>query len=120
VDKQQMEDILARVRYKDWTFHVEERGDHLVLQARFPEADLVTGEVEQQHGRKWILSKHMTKSEVVTTAFKAVLTAEEHEVRERFRYRGRMVFGPHFDVDALHEVARRVEVREDPKSVAAD
>jgi hypothetical protein len=80
----------------------------------------MTGEVETQHGRKWILSKHMTKSEVVTTAFKAVMTAEEHEIREKFRYGGRMIFGPHFNVDALHEVAHKIEVREDPKSVAVD
>jgi|SRR6267142_454287 len=118
--KQGMEEILALVKYKDWSFHVEERGDHLFMQVRFPDPDLVTGAVETQHGRKWILSKFMTRSEVVTTAFKAVLTAEEHEVREKFRYRKRMVFGPHFDVEALHEVAGRLDLRDDPKSVAVD
>jgi len=113
-------DILSKVKYKDWSFHVEQRGDLFYMQARFPEPDLVTGVVEMQHGRKWILSKYMTKSEVVTTAFKAVITAEEHEIREKFRYNGRMIFGPHFDIDALWSVARQIEVREDPKSVAVD
>jgi len=60
-----------------------------------------TGEICRQTGRKWYLSPFMTKSEVVQTALKAVLTAEEHEARESFRYRGSAIFGPHFDVDSL-------------------
>jgi hypothetical protein len=46
----------------------------------------------------------MTRSEVVQTALKAVLSAEEHEARERFLYKGKAVFGPHFDVDVLHSI----------------
>jgi hypothetical protein len=53
------------------------------------------------HGRKWRLSPHMTDSEIVSTAFKAFLTAEEHECRERFRFKGQRIFGPHLDVHAL-------------------
>lgn len=60
-----------------------------------------------QHGRKWFLSPHMTKSEVVLTALKAVLTFEEHETRERFLYRGRAIFDPHYDVDLLWEMRGR-------------
>jgi hypothetical protein len=126
-----MEAILADVKFGDWKFHVEEKTvlvgvarftSVYYLQVRFLEPDLVTDRDEMQHGRKWILSKHMTKSEIVTTAFKAVLTAMEHEVREKFRYKGRMIFGPHFDVDALHEIAtrRNMELREDPTSIARD
>lgn len=115
-----VKEILRSVRYKDWQFRVEERGDHMFLQVVFTEADLVSKEPAVQHGRKWILSKHMTKSEVVTTAFKAVITAEEHECRERFRYMGRAIFGPHYNVDALHSVAYRIELREDPASISND
>ncbi len=135
--KEMMEAILEQVKYKDWTFHVEQKTEYIdgggymgqsdgeyrnffYLQVRFPDADLMTGEIEMQHGRKWILSKYMTKSEIVTTAFKAIMTAEEHEIREKFRYRGRMIFGPHFNVDALHRIAREIEVRSDPKSIAVD
>lgn len=125
------ESILSDVKYKDWAFHVEVRSrvvdaakglyaSDYYMQVRFPDADLVTGEVETQHGRKWILSEHMKKSEVVTTAFKAIITAEEHEIREKFRYRGRMIFGPHIDVDALHDACRTLDLRDDPKTVAVD
>lgn len=43
----------------------------------------------------------MCKNEIVTTAFKAVMTAMEHEVRENFRYRGASIFNPHMDPDKL-------------------
>ena len=52
-------------------------------------------------GRKWRLSQYMTHSEVVQTAFLAVLTTLEHEARERFTYRGRTIFDPHYDVEKL-------------------
>lgn len=67
----------------------------------------------RQYGRKWRLSPHMTKSEIVLTAFKAVETAMEHEVREAFRYRDRRIFGPHIDVDELWKVSRNVDIREE-------
>ena len=57
-------------------------------------------------GRKWRLSEHMTKSEIVQTALKAVLAFEEHEVRENFKYRGQAIFDPHYDVDALYELRK--------------
>lgn len=69
-------------------------------------------------GRKWMLSEHMTDSELVQTAFKACLAWEEHECRESFLYRGQRVFGPHFDVDVLsNQLARlgdnMLDVRDD-------
>ena len=57
-------------------------------------------------GRKWLLSYHMTRSEVVQTALKAVLTAQEHEVREGFRYKGLPVYSPHIDVNHLYGLAK--------------
>jgi hypothetical protein len=59
-----------------------------------------------QRGRKWMLSEHMTRNEIVQTCFLAVMTAVEHEVREHFKYRGRKIFNPHFDPDALWILAR--------------
>lgn len=67
----------------------------------------------EQGGRKWKLSEHMTKSEVVRTMFIAVMTAIEHETRELFTYRGEAIFGPHVDVDALVEHARTLDKRQE-------
>ncbi|MCD6663483.1 MAG: nicotinamide mononucleotide transporter family protein [Comamonas sp.] len=59
------------------------------------------GKPVRQSTRKWRLSAHMTPSELVQTALKCVLTSLEHEAREQFHYRGRAIFGPHFDVERL-------------------
>src|SRR5689334_18912147 len=88
--------IIDDVQYDDWAFDlVPESDDRLFLRVRF-KADGGT-----QLGRKWLISKFVTKSELVQTCLKAVLTALEHEAREHFRYKGRGVFGPHIDVDHL-------------------
>lgn len=73
--------------------------------------DNVTGKPMTWKGRKWRLSSHMTKSEIVQTAFKAVMTAMEHETREKFTYRGATIFDPHYDVDRLHAL------RSDPAAI---
>lgn len=62
-----------------------------------------------QRGRYWLLEEDMTDSEIVGTALKAVLTFEEHEAREAFRYRGARVFGPHLDLDDLVDFAKKKE-----------
>lgn len=58
-----------------------------------------------QTGRKWKLSPYMCKSEVVQTVWSAYKAWLEHEARESFRFNGRPVFGPHFDVDKMWELA---------------
>jgi hypothetical protein len=109
------EEIVGEIKYRDWKFLLVAEGHSgkIYLQVSFVGSDIVTGEDVEQRGRKWYLSEHMTKSEVVLTAFKAVQTAEEHELRERFRYRGRLIFGPHFDVDELWKIAdgKHIDVR---------
>lgn len=97
--------ILEAITYKDWLFFLREHEGFRYLQVRFKETDPYTNEVVTAYGRKWHLSEHMTRSEVVQTALMAVLAAEEHEARERFRYKGRAIFGPHFSVEALVDMA---------------
>ncbi len=114
-DQAEIRDILDNIHYEGWTFHVGDVHGSMYLQVRFRAADNdgKPGEPTEQAGRKWALSRHMTKSEIVQTVFKAVLTAEEHEIRERFSYNGRPIFGPHFDVDVLVKLcdAERLDVR---------
>jgi hypothetical protein len=95
----EMTEVLGAIAYKDWAISLGHDDNRPYLQVAF-HADGVV-----HHGRKWFLSRHMTKSEVVQTALMAVLAAEEHEAREHFRYRGRAIFGPHFNVDVLHAMA---------------
>lgn len=73
--------------------------------------DVITGEWGYGYGGKAYLSEHATDSELVQTIFGLYKGYVEHEARETFTYKGRRVFGPHIDVDALWEVARRVDLR---------
>lgn len=104
-------DIVAKVTFRDWKFTVEDNiGDGRYLQVSFMEGG------ELQKGRKWKLSEHMTPSELVQTAFKAVLTATEHETREFFKYKNYPIFSPHYDIEALVALCSgwKFEVRPPP------
>lgn len=100
--------IISLVRYKNWNFIVGARGDEFFLQVKFfaPDIGDPTKLVEQS-GRKWWISRYMTKSEVVQTAFLACLKAEEHECREQFHYREQTIFCPHFSVDELADFSQQ-------------
>lgn len=101
----EIRDALNECSYPGFGFHVgtEDGGDvPPYLQVVCADGvDNVTGQPSSWRGRKWRLSWYMTKSEVVQTAFFAVMTAIEHEARERFTYRGRAIFQPHWNVDVL-------------------
>ncbi len=89
------------VKFPGYKFCVHRHDAHIYLQAEFHSPCTNTGQLTLQKTRKWQLSEHMTESELIQTAFKCVLTALEHEAREQFTYKGRAVYGPHFDVNAL-------------------
>lgn len=46
-------------------------------------------------GRKWLISQHMTETEVVNTCYLALVQATMHELQEAVHYHGRAVFDPH-------------------------
>lgn len=73
--------------------------------------DVITGDMGWGFGGKAYLSEHATDSELVGVIFGLYKSYMEHEARETFTFRGRRVYGPHINVEALWEVARRVDVR---------
>jgi hypothetical protein len=98
----EMRAIIKDVEFQNYSIGIFTSIDgSLYLQAKYMDADIVTGREEVQTTRKWILSEHMTKSELVQTAFKCCLTSMEHRTRESFKYKGKRIFGPHFDVELL-------------------
>jgi hypothetical protein len=109
-------ELLDQVEFDNYSFLVRYGHGGVYLQAVFMEPDIVTGVPQLQHTRKWVLSPHMTNSEIVQTVFKLCLTSVEHRARESFKYRGKRIFGPHFDVDALCEIVseRRFDYRVAP------
>ncbi|WP_153012816.1 hypothetical protein [Pseudacidovorax intermedius] len=111
----QMRQVLGKVAFPGYVFSVKPVAPgcgHFYLQAHFYAPDNDAPErLCTQSTRKWLLSEHMTPSELVQTALKLVLTSVEHEAREQFTYGGRRVFGPHLSVDALAFIADDLEVR---------
>lgn len=96
--------ILDECEFENYKFHVgtfSRNSGAYFIQISYEEPDVNTGVMETQRGRKWHVSPHATRSEVVQTAFKAVLTSMEHRAREHFKYQGCSIFGPHFDVHNL-------------------
>lgn len=102
-----MEAILRDVEYPSAKFVLRASGSTFApyLQVEFDGCCNLSGVPMTWRGRKWGLSYYMTKSEVVQTAFLALLTALEHETREKFMFKGRAVFGPHFDIERLVTLA---------------
>ena len=96
-------EIVSKLSYRDWNFRVLEKGDGFLLQIQFmaPDSESPNGEPKLQSCRKWYVSQYATKNEVIRTAWKAVMAAVEHEAAEAFLYRGKAVFNPHVDFDAV-------------------
>ena len=117
----EIQQIVDQISFREYNLYVlwNERGQ-MYLQASYHEPDVVTGKVELQQTRKWILSEHMTKSEIVQTAFKACLTSMEHRTREHFLYKGERVYSPHYDVEALVDLCRSQRFDERPDWYAED
>lgn len=102
---EELRSIITDIKMKNREVTAWCMGKGFYLQLTYSDICTETDEFRVQKGRKWYISSFATRSEVVQTVLKAALTSAEHEVREHFRYRGRAVFGPHFNVDRLWEVA---------------
>lgn len=114
----EVQEIINDIECLDYHFDIIEKGTYSYLQAYYVEKDVDTGKDELQKTRKWLLSQHMVKGEIVQTALKCVLTSMEHRAREHFKYKGELIFCPHFDIDVFVEAAKakRMEVREENAS----
>lgn len=100
--------ILAQINYKpDWKLRLLEKGDGYLLQWTFMEKDLTNPDpnapLEEQFGRKWYISPYMTTSEVIRTAYLAVIQAEMHEIGERFTFQDTRIFDPHMNLLQLEQ-----------------
>lgn len=102
---QEILDVIKDVFYPEYTFVLENHNGTFLLSATYDEADINTGEIENQRTRKWFISEHACKSEIVQTCLKCILTSMEHRTREHFIYKGKLLFGPHWNVDTLANMA---------------
>jgi len=108
--KESIQDLLNKIQYKDWQFHLESREDCFTLQIRFFDVCVNTGELSLQTCRKWFISKHMTDNEIIRTVFMAVEKAEYHEMCEKFKFDNKLINNPHFDVLQMSELPISVRI----------
>lgn len=110
----EMELIVDDCKYLGRTFEVAKSPttEAIYLRAWYWEDCTVTGKREKQFTRRWLLSPEMTKSEIVATAFKCVITSMEHHAREWFTYKGKAIYHPHHDVDKLLEICDATDTRD--------
>lgn len=115
--KETLQQFIDQFEYNDWKFLLRFNKDVPYLQIKFMAVcNMHGGEPHEQSCRKWMLSYYMTNDEVVSTAFKAVMAAVEHETREQFKWKGEPIYRPHVDPQALWEIshANRVQKRPEP------
>lgn len=106
--------IVSEIKFENYTFLVTEDREGAKLQAAYPEADIRDPtRIETQYTRKWLISPFSVESEIIKTAFKLCAASSEHRLREGFTWKNTRIFGPHIDVYALLDAARKVDVRED-------
>ena len=108
-------ELISKITYKPgWYFRVGIEDERMWFQVGVTEEaeisyDPIAGKKVPWRGAKHYLSPHMCRNEVVTGVKHAIDRAEMHEVNEWFRYKGRSIYNPHIDPDALVEVAAKKE-----------
>jgi hypothetical protein len=98
---QKMGQIVADCQYKDWTIDVGSYGPSVYwIEVNFWRPDSVTGEMgPSQNMRRWPIESWRDSDYVINTIYKAIATAEEHEMRENFKYKGKPRFDPHIHTE---------------------
>jgi hypothetical protein len=106
--------ILDNIKILDRRFIATPTSHGWHLQVTYNETDIDTGKLEQQCSRKWFISDEATESDVVDTAFAAVMRSYDHVVQEHFTYKGKRVFSPHFTIGQRLAMATSCPVCEGP------
>jgi hypothetical protein len=99
--------LINQMSFNDWRFHYDFKDDVPYIQIKFLAPRNMTGRMEIQSCRKWMLSYHMCDEEIVSTGLKAVLAAVEHEAREQFKWKGQPIYRPHYNLDALYDISKK-------------
>lgn len=113
--KERLEEVVADITLADNmavdVVYDEEADDgRYYVQIACWRKDVITGVMGMGYGGRVAISPLATRDSMVKSIFAAYLAYVEHEARENFQWRGRRVFGPHIKLDALYQVARRVDI----------
>lgn len=115
--RHEIQEMINQISYKPgWRIihGISGDRDYLQVEAHTPDADTshhiathdeVAVPLVKWRGGKRYLSPHMCRQEIVGICFDLFKAAEDHELREWFRYRGTRIYCPHIDPDWLAENA---------------
>lgn len=99
----ELQQIVSQVKYKNWAVEVFAMPAYTIRVSWF-DADIITGQKELQISREWFINPtEMTEDMIVSTVFKCIKNAEEHETCENFKYKGKRIFNPHVSIKTLLE-----------------
>jgi hypothetical protein len=91
-----VEEVLKDIEYKDWRFKTVPAGGGVLITVEFDRPDSLTGIMgTSKNMRPWVVEQWRSEGYLINTVYKAVATAEEHEMREAFKYKGKPRFSPH-------------------------
>lgn len=98
----EIKEIIDNISYLDWEVRLRMDGTRPYLQVYGHGPDPKNGMKDSKwSGRKWMLSPHMCKNEIIRTAYKAVECAVAHEMNENFLYKGVAIMTPHMDYEEI-------------------
>jgi len=106
----EIQEILNKITYKPgWSIIFERnKNGRPFIQIQVDDTlDAKTKKITYWKSGKRYLSTFMCSQEIVGVAFDLIKGAEDHEMREWFRYKGAAIYNAHLDPDALFEVARK-------------
>ena len=89
---------LDRIRCEDYRFITTPIHGGIILQIEGVVEDIETHKPTWHRGRKWYLDSQTSIDDVIRTAFKAIATWQEHELREHFLVDGKSIFSPHSSI----------------------
>jgi len=102
-----LREIVSNVSYLDWEIRLRHDGDRPYIQIFGHGPDPKAGMMDAHwSGRKWFISPHMCKNEVIRTAYKAIECAVAHEMNEYFLYKGVAIMTPHMDYEEIVDIMK--------------
>lgn len=104
-DRDAIRAVIDECVYPGFEWILVEQDGALWFQVRCPDGeDTTSGQPMDWKGRKWIISKHSTDTEIVHTVWAAVQRALLHEACELFKFKGQAIFDRHISVHMLADL----------------
>lgn len=90
--------ILGLVSCYPYRIKTAVRAEGVIFRLSWTARDVGTGMTYEAEGRRHLIDYMASEDQIVKLCLAACLAVSEHEVRERFIYRGKQVFDPHLPV----------------------